>query len=330
MRRAILSLLVLAAFGCGGAAAIAAFTATTANPGNSFAAAGSFGGMRVATGTYTGNGADNRTIAVGFAADLVIVKGNNTQSAVARSSSVGGDLSKPLTGAVGVAPNLIQSITATAFTVGTDAQVNTNGTRYDWIAFRSYPQQMEQGLYTGNGSAQSITGLGFSPDYVLVAGAGTTAAVQRSSSMPGAYRFDPTAAAANGITALGTDGFSVGNSAETNTNGQTYAYIAWNAVHGLMSESSYNGNGVDGRNIGGANLQPDYVMVRSSTNGNNCDRGVHRPASLGGDSTLHFPNIANTANVIQALQANGFQVGNDCKVNTNGKPYYWMAFRTGS
>lgn len=329
MRRTLLVLLALAALGGGSAAAIAAFTATTANPGNSFTAAASFGGMRVATGTYTGDGNDNRSIAVAFQADLVIVKGNNNQSAVARSSPVTGDLSKPLTGAAGVAANLIQSIGATGFTVGTNAQVNENGTRYDWVAFTEHPAQMRVGLYTGNGGAQSITGLGFSPDYVLVAGAGNTAAVQRSSSMPTSYRFDPTAAAANGITALGADGFSVGNSAETNQNGQTYAYIAWNEVHGLMQESSYTGNGFDNRNLIGATFQPSYVMVRSSTNVNNCDRGVHRPASLPGDSTQHFPNVANAANAIQQLQADGFQVGSDCKVNTSSKQYHWMAFRDG-
>ncbi|MGH2761444.1 MAG: DUF7483 domain-containing protein [Thermoleophilaceae bacterium] len=330
MRRAILCLLVLALPGGGGAAALAAFTATTTNPGNSFSAAATFSGMRVATGFYTGNGGDNRNIpGVNFQADLVIVKGNNAQSAVARSSSVGGDLSKPLAGAAGVASNLIQAIGATTFQVGSNAAVNASGVRYDWVAFRNYAGHMTEGLYQGNGSGQSITGLGFSPDYVLVAGAGNTAAVQRSSSMSAAFRYDETAAAANGITALGGDGFSVGDSAETNQSGQTYAYVAWNEIPGLMEEGSYVGAVGDDRNIA-ASLQPDYVMVRSGTNGNACDRGVQRPSSLPGDNAQHFTNVANTgSNVIQALQATGFQVGSDCKVNTNGNPYYWVAFRNG-
>jgi hypothetical protein len=38
------------------------FTATSSNPNNTFTAASSFPGIRVASGTYTGNGTDNRGI----------------------------------------------------------------------------------------------------------------------------------------------------------------------------------------------------------------------------------------------------------------------------
>jgi hypothetical protein len=329
VRRVIVSILVLAGFG-GGGAALAAFTATTSNPGNSFTAAGGFGGMKVATGTYNGNGLDNRAIAVPFQPDAVIVKASTAQNAVMRTSTMAGDASKAMGGATALTANLIQALTATGFTVGNSNVVNQLGTRYDWIAFKGYAKQMKVGSYVGNGTGQAIASAGFSPDYVMVLSAGANAAVQRSRTMGATFRFDQTAAAANGVTSLGDDGFSVGDSTETNVSGRTYHYVAWNEVHGLMQESTYNGNGGDNRNVGGVTFQPAYVVVRSSTNGAICDRGVHRAASLPGDSTLHFPNIANAGNVIQALQATGFQVGTDCKVNTNGKPYYWMAFRTGS
>jgi hypothetical protein len=329
MRRATLSLLVLAAVAGGGGVAIAAFTATTSNPGNGFTAAGAFGGMKVATGTYNGNATAGRPIPVTFQPDAVIVKASTAQNAVMRTSTMAGDASKAMGGATGLTANLIQALTGTGFTVGSSNVVNQMGIRYDWIAFKGYAKQMKVGSYLGNGTGQAIASAGFSPDYVMVLSAGANAAVQRSRPMGATFRFDPTAALANGVTSLDDDGFSVGNSAETNFNGRTYHYVAWNEVHGLMQESTYNGTGGDNRNIG-VTFQPAYVMVRSSTNGNICDRGVHRPATLPGDSTLHFPNIANAANVIQALQPTGFQVGTDCKVNTNLKPYYWMAFRTGS
>ena len=331
MRRALLCLLVLAIFGAGGAAALAAFTATTSNPGNTFAAAGTFGGMKVATGTYTGNNQDNRAIAVAFQPDVVIVKADRAEYAVIRTSSMTGDVSKAMGGATALTADLIQALTATGFQIGRDAAVNRNNTRFDWIAFKTYANQMTVGSYTGNGGSQTIGSLGFSPDYAMVLSAGADAAVQSSRTMGATFRFDETAAAANGVSSLDSNGFSVGNSAETNVNGRTYHYIAWNEVHGLMQESRYNGNGGDNRNISGVTFQPDYVIVRSSTNGNICDRGVHRPASLAAtDSSLLFANVANAANVIQAFNATGFQVGTDCKVNTNPKPYYWMAFRTGS
>jgi hypothetical protein len=330
MRRALLCLLVLAIFGAGGAAAIAAFTATASNPGNSFAAAATFGGMKVATGTYNGDGVDNKAIAVGFQPDVVIVKAATAQIGFIRTSTMVGDASKQLTGAAALVTNRIQAFSGTGFTVGTNATVNSTGVRYDWIAFKTYANQMKVGSYTGNGTSQSVGSMGFSPDYVMVLSAGADAPVHRSRTMGATFRFDETAAAANGVTSLDQDGFSVGNSTQANVNTRTYHYVAWNEINGLMQENTYNGNGGDNRNIGGVTFQPSYVIVRSSTNGNICDRGVHRPASLVGDTSAYFTNIANAANVVQSLTATGFQVGTDCKVNTNLKPYYWMAFRTGS
>ena len=41
----------------------------------------------------------------------------------------------------------------------------------------------------------------------------------------------------------------------------------------------------------------------------------------------YFPNVATFASGIQALQADGFQVGTNCRVNTNGTTYNWVAFK---
>jgi len=326
MRRATVTLLVLALLG-GGATAYAAFTATTTNPGNSFSAAAAFGGMRVQTGFYTGNNTDNRNVVVGFQPAVVIVKGNNAQNAVARTASVPGDLSKPLAGNTAPAANMIQAFGATTFQVGTSSTVNAVLTRYDWIAFSAYPKQLAEGLYTGNGSSQSITGLGFSPDYVIVAGGGATPAVQRSACMSTTFRFDETAATANGITSLDADGFSLGSSPQVNTNGTSYLYVAWNEVGGLMSQGSYTGDGYDNRSITGVGFQPDWVSVRSGANGVVCNRGVHRTGTLTAGSSQYFANVANLTDAIQNLEASGFQVGTNCRVNANGSTYYWTAFR---
>jgi hypothetical protein len=52
--------------------------------------------------------------------------------------------------------------------------------------------------------------------------------------------------------------------------------------------------------------------------------------TVAGDSTLEFKNLANYTNGIQALQANGFQVGTDTKVNQSSTTYYWIAFANGA
>lgn len=326
--RTLIALVVaIAAVGGGAGAALAAFSATTASSGNTFSAAAAFGGMRVATGTYNGNSTDNRAIAVAFQPDAVIVKSATAQQAVIRSSAMTGDVTKPMTGATALAPNLVQALTATGFQIGSDVRVNNNGTRYDWIAFKSYANQLSVGSYTGNGTSQAITGLGFSPDYVITSGGSASAVVQRSSAMPTTMRFDETAAAAGGIASLDAGGFTIGSSAEANTNGVGYAYLAFNQVGGLMRQGSYTGNGTDNRNITGLGFQPSYAIVKSSTTGAICDRGLHRPSSLAGGNAQYFSNVANLGNAIQALQVDGFQVGTDCRVNTNANPYYWMAFK---
>ena len=207
--------------------------------------------------------------------------------------------------------------------------MNSNGVNYYWVAFRAFNARLRVGSYVGNGTTQSPTGFGFSPEYVMVASAGANQAVQRSSTMGTTFRFDDVAATANGITTLGADGFSVGNSAQANTNGTTYHYVAWNAVPEAMGTGSYTGTGVDNRAITVPTFAPQYVIVKSNTTGagGGCDLPVHRPASLAGDSTLNFTNVANLTDVIQALTGTGFQVGTNCRVNTNTATYHWVAFR---
>src|SRR5919109_1842946 len=99
----------------------ASFAGTTSNPSNQFQSAGSFTGLRLATGSYTGNGTDNRSITgIGFQPDVVIVKGNAFGVAVLRSSTMSGDASKPLAGTTALTANLIQSLDTNGFTLGDD------------------------------------------------------------------------------------------------------------------------------------------------------------------------------------------------------------------
>ena len=94
-----------------------------------------------------------------------------------------------------------------------------------------------------------------------------------------------------------------------------------------MHEGSYTGDNTDNRSITGGTFAPAYALVKSGSSGNTCDRGMQRPSTLGGENTQYFNNIANTNNSIQALQADGLQLGTACHVNANGTIYHWMAFR---
>lgn len=306
--------------------ALAVFNDAPAVPNSVLQAKVTFGGTRFASGAHTGNAVDNRALTgVGFSPDLVIVKGSTTQIAQARTSTMAGDVTKPLTGATAITAgsNRIQSLAADGLTLGTNAAVNGNTIAYYWAAVDAVAGSVVVGSYTGNGGAQAIAGFGFSPEYVIVMSAAANRPVQRSSTMPTTYRFDNTAATANGITSLDANGFSVGNSAEANANGIVHHYVAWNAAPGLMAASSYTGATGDNRSITGAGFAPEYVIVKSATA---TTEPTHRVDSVAGDSTLRFVSGANVANRIQALQPDGFQVGTDATVNTNGIVYHYVVF----
>lgn len=278
------------------------------------------------SGSYTGNGEDNRQITgLGFQPDVVIIKGNTTQGAVMRTSTMTGDNTKTLPGLVSLKTDQIQTLDADGFTIGTHARVNTSGVTYYWTAFKAKAGEVAVGSYTGNATDnRSITGVGFQPDYVIVLGEDDRS-VFRSSSMTGdvSFRFD-SAALADQIQALEPDGFQVGLANDVNRLNGTIHYVAWKAVAGKMAVGSYTGDGTDNRNISGVGFQLEYVIIKH----HGAQDPVHHPASLGPstDSTLNFTNTANIANSIQALQSGGFQVGTHASVNSSGATYHWAAF----
>jgi len=326
----ICATLALVAAGASIGGALALFSDTASVPGNTFTTAASFGSW-IATGTYTGDGVDNRPITgVGFQPDAVIIKRNTSgEVAVARTSSMAGDATKLLVGGSAVLTNRIQSLDSDGFTVGTNGAVNTAAVTYYWVAFKAIAGRLKVASYTGNGTSQSITGVGFSPEYVIILGANANNAIHRSSTMTGPFRFDENAAGADSLNSLNADGFSVGSHAQVNASGIVYHYLAWNVDGAKVNVGSYSGNGADNRSITGVGFQPQYVITKAIedvTPPTNNQPPVHRPSSLGADSTLHFTTTAAFANSIEALQADGFQVGTDPTVNTSGETYYWMAF----
>ncbi len=300
-------------------------TATASNANNSFTGSTYYGFF--ASGYYTGNAADNRAITgVGFRPDVVIVKGNTAQTAAIRTSTMSGDVSKPMAGATAQLADVIQSLDTNGFTVGLNARVNSAGVGYEWMAFRAQEGLLKVGTYTGNGTSQSVTGLGFSPEYAAVFSAGANNAVQRYSGGTTSFQFDGDTGNATRITSLDAGGFSVGAQNTVNTNGTTYHWIAFNDSAGFVDVNGYNGNNTDNRNITGVGFQPEYVMVRANDTAT-ARLGAHRPATLPGDSTLRYGAVVNAANSVQALQSDGFQVGTDTSVNANTIAYRYIAFR---
>lgn len=322
---AALAVVLLAAAGAGLSSAL--FTDSTENPGNRFGAASAFPGTRVATGTYTGNAVDNRSITgVGFAPDVVIVKAATADIGVISTATMLGDTSKPLNGATALVANRIQSLTANGFTIGTDVTVNRNATVYYWTALKTSAASSVVGTYSGSGSAKSIDTVGFQPHFVAVFSAGAHIAVERFAGMSRTYAYGSNTGVTTGVTGFSSSGFSVGTDAAVNANGTTYHYLALTSNGNNVWAGSFAGNGADNRNITGPGFEPIHVNLRADSSGT-ARRGIHRPAALPGDSAQSYTATANAANLIQSLTTTGFQVGTDANVNASGTTYYALALK---
>ena len=97
-------------------------------------------------------------------------------------------------------------------------------------------------LYTGTGSAASITGVGFQPDLVWVKDRGATNSPNLCDVVRGVTKviFSNSTSAevtdAQRLTAFGADGFSVGTNTSWNAN--TNTYVSWNWKAGNSAGSS--------------------------------------------------------------------------------------------
>ena len=87
-------------------------------------------------------------------------------------------------------------------------------------------------LYSGNGSSQSVTGVGFQPDFVWVKERSSTSGNVLFDAIRGVTKYlESNVTAAEGtdastLTAFNSDGFSVGSSGAMNQSSQTY--VGWN------------------------------------------------------------------------------------------------------
>ena len=119
--------------------------------------------MRLKSGSYVGDGLASQAVTnLGFTPDLVIIKADDFNPTVARTSTMIGDASKELVSLTAIESGLIQSLDADGFTVGTDSRVNSFGVTYYWTAFEEFPGELKLGTYSGDGNDnRSVPGVGF-------------------------------------------------------------------------------------------------------------------------------------------------------------------------
>ena len=171
-------------------------------------------------------------------------------------------------------------------------------------------------LYTGNGSTQSITGVGFQPDWTWIKNRSRTdyhilvdavrGAPKEIYSNLGNVEYSNS----NGLTAFGSDGFSVGSANDVNYNGSNLVAWNWLGANGTASNSdgsitstvsanqtagfsvvTYTSNSTSSNETVGHGLgvKPDMVITKNRDSGYNWD--IYH-SSLGYNANLIFTTAA--------------------------------------
>jgi hypothetical protein len=210
-------------------------------------------------------------------------------------------------------------------------------------------------LYTGNGSTQSITGVGFQPDLTWLKcrsnadGHGLFDAV-RGVNKRLISDTDEAETTISGVTSFDSDGFSLG-SAKHNDNGNTFVGWSWKASGSTASNTdgsitstvsanttsgfsivSYTGTGSNATVGHGLNSTPSVVMVKRR-NGNSWWYTRHTGTNMtNGHIFLNTTSAASTQSTsINGLSSSTFNLGTEVSVNESGGTYiaYCFAEKTG-
>ena len=223
----------------------------------------------------------------------------------------------------------------------------------------NYPQELfNPVLYTGSGGTQTITGVGFQPDFTWIKNRGASADHVLMDSTRGAYgtndyyylRSNTTAAQdhTTDFHNFASDGFIVsGTGSYFNASGNTFVGWNWRANGGTTSSNgngsitstvqadpsggfsivTYTGNATAGTRGHGLSAAPTFYIVRDINNGNNWvvyAKGAGETKFGVLDSTAAFatdPMFNNTAPTNTV-----FSVGTSTETNGSGRNYIAYCF----
>ena len=214
-------------------------------------------------------------------------------------------------------------------------------------------------LYTGTGSSNSVTGVGFQPDLTWIKSRTSTESHRVFDAVRGATKHivtnDSSAEStdATGLTSFNTDGFSLSTGNPVNANSQNFASWNWKAngagvantdgsISSTVSASatsgfsivSYTGTGSNATIGHGLGATPQVVLIKE-LNGTNNWLMSHQPlsASLGDYSRFMTFNsasaVSGAGNVVfqnSAFTSSVFNVGTSAGSNGSGQNYIAYCF----
>jgi hypothetical protein len=301
------------------------------------------------TGYYIGNGVKVTIDGLGFKPDFLIIKADTTASGAmfktsampesdiayfsATVSNYSGRVKLEHDGFT-VGEDTKINIDSDGFTVNQSASLVLENVRYTWIAFTgsdcTASGTLCVGMYTGDGNSPRTITTGFDPTFVMVKRSTAVGAHFHTASQPTSesafFANVVRDTAGNYIRSFTGAGFSVG--ATDNTAGGIYYYVAFKTSAGVMTEGTYTANNTDNTSISGLGFKPNFVFVKNATNATaNNTYGTFLTSDSYGDNAGFFTATANAVNNIQALESDGFQLGNS--IYTNGSAsdtHYYVAF----
>ena len=207
-------------------------------------------------------------------------------------------------------------------------------------------------LYTGNGSTQSITGVGFQPDWTWIKDRSAAQNHMLFDAVRGVTKWlesNGTAAEqtyAPTLTAFDSDGFSLGNSGDVNGNSATFASWNWKAngagstnyngsINSTVSANttagfsivSYTGTGSNATVGHGLSQEPDILIIKNRSVSN---RWVVYTKLI--DGTFDFLQLntsdAKTNSSVTPFTSSVFSVINNADSGTSGNNYIAYAFHS--
>ena len=213
-------------------------------------------------------------------------------------------------------------------------------------------------LYPGNGSTQTITGVGFQPDLTYIKARTTTESPWIMDVVQGVTKANFTSGStaeqsvSNGITAWNSDGFALGANTAWNQNSQNFA--SWNWKAGTAVSGNTSGSGSYKTYTGSVNTTSGFSIIKYTGNGtaghtiphrlgavpkmiivkrlNSADSWRTYHGSLGATKALDLNNTG-AANTVGSSRWNDteptssvFTVGTGSGVNANNSTYIAYCF----
>jgi len=182
--------------------------------------------------------------------------------------------------------------------------------------------------YTGNGGTQSITSLGFQPDWTLIKNRSTGDWCNQNSSLGvgksqkwndgGGVSSDTDA-----VTSFNSDGFSLGADSKVNTSSANYVAYCWKkSAEAGLDIVTYSGGGGSQAVSHSLGATPDCIFIMLNT-GSALDSIMYFNSAHMGTSYGIFPTLANArqnSTYVSATTSSNFTV--TTAADTSGRTYF--------